>query len=138
VSKRSRGLLRDDNNTCFLLGGLQTLFHLPGFQNWILSHNSREGGTVNFPCRSFKDINAALVLNYELEKCPACVVKQFLGEYWGEFDINVTTGHPHAHPHLHARMVELCDLGDIIKSMTFGADGADGQEDAREFQDRLL
>jgi hypothetical protein len=66
-------------------------------------------------------------------------VKHFLGEYCGEIDIDVTTGHPRSYPHHHPRMVELRDLDEMIKSITFGAgEGDDSQEDACEFQDRLL
>jgi hypothetical protein len=142
VSKRSRGLQRVGNN-CFLLSGLQTLFHLPGFQNWILSHNVGEpNGTINFPCRSLTQIKLALRLKPkamdQLQQCPACVMKRFVDVYWGDVDLNATTGHPLAFTHHHARMVALRNLDRAIKSMTSGAGGDDAQEDACEFQDRLL
>jgi hypothetical protein len=56
--KRSRGLHRSDN-TCFRLGGLQALLHLPKFLQWIISHNSIHNGVLIFHAQ----LGAAMTLD---------------------------------------------------------------------------
>jgi hypothetical protein len=143
ASKRSRGLRRTGNK-CFLLSAMQTLVHLPGFDNWILSHNSISRGTVKFPCQSIAEISRALDLRPKksqdkLQQCPACVVKRFVIDYWGHDDPQ-HIGAPLAFPHNHPRMVAIRNLDGQIKSFTpdAGDDDDDEQQDSTEFQDRLL
>jgi hypothetical protein len=151
VQKKWR-ITRDDRSTrglhragtmCFLLGGIQVLLHLPKFVNWILSHNSTRGnGAIKFPCRPLHEVAPLLITGLvrpapvELESCPACVVKEFVQNYWGHVDIQ-RDGRPSSWRHSHAQMAALRRLDRQLLPLTYGA-GVSDHEDPSEFQDRLL
>lgn len=152
VSKQSRGLNRS-GNTCYRMGGIQTLMHLPKFLNWILSHNVvQPNGQVKFQCRSPQDtmeeMKKSLMLNADdaftqtqkrprpLRTCPACVTKQLVQSYWGNNDL-ASDGRPMAFGVSQTDMARIHELDDILQHYTPGASNG-SMQDPEEFQNRLL
>lgn len=159
-SKRTRGLERQ-GMSCFRLSGMQGLLHLPKFLNWILSHNSsitdRDGTRIQFPCRPLKEVGQAIADSaryagaspIKLKDCPACVVKRFVEEYWGQTDLysekkrapGLSALRPEHLPkpflHRSQAMKLLSGLDKSLQSVTSGT-GDDEQQDPSEFQVRIL
>lgn len=142
-SRRSRGLHRT-GMTCFRLSGMQSLLHLPKFVNWILSHNNtKPNGTVEFPCAPVHTIGPALINKLSgywnrlnLTVCPACVVKDFVQAYWGDYHM-AADGEPQALAHTEAHMTALRRLDQQLCALTADT-AADAQQDPTEFLYRLL
>jgi len=145
ANRSSRGLQRPlSQNTCFLLSGIQALLHQPRFLNWIRSHNTTQpNGTVTFPCRALNEVTTNLEAQYlvgagrlKLTTCPACLVKDFIQNYWGNVDI-APDNTPLGWSHSHAQMVAIRQLDRQLHILTPGA-AAGLQQDPVEFQDRIL
>jgi hypothetical protein len=91
---RNHGLPRGIENSgvsCYMNSALQNLAHLPKFCNWIVQHNDPTHG-ADWPCRP-DDPNLQLPLNREedpaivdmgrgIMQCVACLMKDFIIEYW--------------------------------------------------------
>jgi hypothetical protein len=141
-SLRSRGLQRQ-GVTCYLLSGLQALLHMPRFLNWLLSHNSPQPAPPNrFPCRRRLQVEQALYTGEKAPKksnlpgCPACIVKQFAQNYWG--NVNLTAdGAPRTWRSNHPDLAAIRALDRALYILTPGA-SASGLQDPIEFQDRIL
>lgn len=122
-SRRPRGL-RNPDVYCYRNAALQVLMHLPKFINWIMQHNERTDGVIDWPCHP-DDPNRRLPEQQRKDKavtsmkaemingCVPCRLKTLIRDYWGTSMVGSTPDQiPLAFPHDRPSVQPLHRLGE--------------------------